>query len=163
MSARTEAEGREAGRGAGRGDGRDAADGRDRADRRDRGDRAGHVVAAVVAVVAGVVVGAAGTLVHRWTVDGLPVGVVTALVVVLLGGVFARSAADGVGVFLLGLAGVLTTLTMTFVSPNGDVLVTDQPLSFVWLLGMPLVAGLAMLTPRGWYSDEPVPRRRAAR
>lgn len=145
-----------------------STDGVDRTARRaeglDRGDRAGHVVAAVVAVVAGVLVGAAGTLVHRWSPDGLPVGVATALAVVLVGGVFARSAADGAGVFLLGLAGVLTTLTMTFVSPNGDVLVTDQPLSFVWLLGMPLAAGLAMLTPRGWYSDEPAPRpARAAR
>ena len=122
------------------------------------GDREGHVIAAVVA---GVVVGAAGTLGHRWSVDGLLVGVVAALVVVLVGGVFARSAADGVGVFLLGLAGVLTALTMTFVSPNGDALVPDQPLSFVWLLGMPLVAGLSMVTPRRWYSDEPVPRRAA--
>jgi len=138
------------------------AAGRDgRTHRRDAGDRTGHVVAAVVA---GVVVGAAGTLVHRWSAGGLPVGVGVALVVVLVGGVFARSAADGVGVFLFGLAGVLTSQTMTFVSPNGDVLVTDQLLSYVWLLGLPVVTALAMLTPRRWYSDDPVPRRgRAAR
>ena len=128
-------------------------------ERTDRGDRTGRAVAAVVAVVAGVVVGAAGTLVHRWTAGGVPTGLPAAFALVVVGAVFARSAADGAGVFLLGLAGVLTTQTMTFVSPNGDVLVTDQLLSYAWLLGMPLVAALTMLAPRRWFSDGPAVRR----
>jgi hypothetical protein len=133
-------------------------------DRTDHGDRTGRVVAAVVAVVAGVVVGAAGTLVHRWTAGGVPTGLPAALALVVVGAVFARSAADGAGVFLLALAGVLTTQTMTFVSPNGDVLVTDQVLSYAWLLGMPLAAALTMLAPRTWFSDGPAAgRARTAR
>jgi N-acetyl-1-D-myo-inositol-2-amino-2-deoxy-alpha-D-glucopyranoside deacetylase len=125
----------------------------------DRGDRTGRAVAAVVAVVAGVVVGAAGTLVHRWSTGEVPTGLLAAYAIVAVGAVFARSAADGAGVFLFGLAGVLTTQTMTFVSPNGDVLVTGEALSYAWLLGMPLVSALTMLAPRSWFSDGPAARR----
>lgn len=129
-----------------------------------RGDRTARAVAAVVAVVAGVVVGAAGTLVHRWSAGAVPTGLLAAFAVVVVGAVFARSAADGGGVFLFGLAGVLTSQTMTFVSPNGDVLVTDEVISYVWLLGLPVVTALTMLLPRRWFADGPAPRRvRAAR
>jgi N-acetyl-1-D-myo-inositol-2-amino-2-deoxy-alpha-D-glucopyranoside deacetylase len=128
-------------------------------DRVDRGERTGRIVAAVVAVVAGVIVGAAGTLVHRWAAGEVPTGLLAAYAIVVVGAVFARSAADGAGVFLLGLAGVLTTQTMTFVSPNGDVVVTEEPISYAWLLGMPLVTALTMLAPRRWFSDAPAARR----
>jgi N-acetyl-1-D-myo-inositol-2-amino-2-deoxy-alpha-D-glucopyranoside deacetylase len=132
---------------------------REGADRADRADRTGRMVAAVVAVVAGVVVGAAGTLVHRWSSGDVPTGLLAAYAIVVVGAVFARSAADGAGVFLFGLAGVLTTQTMTFVSPNGDVLVTGEPLSYAWLLGLPVVTALTMLVPRRWFSDGPAARR----
>lgn len=118
------------------------------------------VTAAVSAVVLGVVVAASGTLIHRWETASLPGGLVLALAAVVLGAVVARALADGGGVALYGLAAILTSQTMTFFGPGGDVLVTAGPLSNVWLLGVPVAAALAALTPRSWYADAPVVRAR---
>ncbi|TRW44672.1 hypothetical protein [Georgenia yuyongxinii] len=122
--------------------------------------RPGAAAPAVAAVVLGVVVAACGTLVHRWEVASLPGGVILALVAVMLGAVVARALADGGGVALYALAAILTSQTMTFFGPGGDVLVTGGLLSNVWLLGVPVAAAAAAVTPRSWYAGAPaVPAR----
>ncbi|WP_127129667.1 hypothetical protein [Georgenia sp. SYP-B2076] len=123
-------------------------------------DRVGVVVAAATSLVTGVIVGACGTLVHRSDLGGFPAGLALALFAAAVGAVFARAVGDGVAVFVYGLAGLLTCQVMTFVAPGGDVLVTDQALSYAWLLGLPLMALAAAFTPRAWYSDLPAPRPR---
>ena len=74
---------------------------------------------------------------------------------VLVGGVVARALMDMGGVVLYGLAAILTSQVMTFLGPGGDVLVPSGPPSTVWLLGLPVAAALAAVTPRSWYADLP--------
>src|SRR5690606_31130481 len=64
------------------------------------------IAAHVAAVVVGVLVGLCGTLAHRWGDDGLPEGLLFALLLVLLGGLFARAAADRAGMVLYLLTAV---------------------------------------------------------
>lgn len=116
-----------------------------------------RVTTVAVTVAVGVLTGLAGTLMHRWHAGDLPVGMALALLTVLVGGVLARAAADGAGLLLTGLAGLVTVQVLTLAGPGGDVVVTDQALSYVWLLGQPLVTAAAALAPRRWFSDEPVP------
>ncbi|GAA4421768.1 hypothetical protein GCM10023169_15090 [Georgenia halophila] len=115
----------------------------------------GSVVPTVSAVVVGVLVGLAGTFVHRLSHEALPEGLAGALVLVVLGGVFARAAADRVGVLLYALAALLTALALTYLSPNQDVLVTNDLASRLWLLGLPIAGLIAAATPSVWYSDHP--------
>lgn len=120
------------------------------------GQDLGRTPGALVAVVVlGVVVAVAGTLVHRWDAEGWPAGLLLALVTAALAAVAARAGAGAAGVVLLGLAAVVTSQTMAFVSPGGDVLVTDEVIGYAWLLGLPLSTVVAAVTPRRWYSGEP--------
>ncbi|UNX55669.1 DUF6113 family protein [Georgenia sp. TF02-10] len=121
-------------------------------------DRAAVLVNGVVAVITGVVVGACGTLVHRWET---PAGLVLALLLVLSGGVFARAAGGGALLLLHGFVAVATTLALTFAGPGGDVLVTDQPLGYAWLLGLVVALVAVAPTPRSWYAETPLGRRGA--
>lgn len=109
----------------------------------------------IAAIIVGVLVGTAATLLHRHAVAGLPAGLLAAALVVGVGGVFARAAADRLGVFLHALATLVTALALTFLG-GGDVLVADDLRGRVLLLGVPIVALLLpMLTPARWYRDEP--------
>ncbi|MHB1063053.1 MAG: DUF6113 family protein [Georgenia sp.] len=121
-------------------------------------DRAGRAASAAVVVVIGGLVAASATLVHRSEVAGLPVGLVAAFATVLVGAVLARAVGDGVGVFLYGLAALLTVLLMTYYVPGGDVILTSGPVSYAWLLGTSVATAAVALTPRSWYADAPVPR-----
>jgi N-acetyl-1-D-myo-inositol-2-amino-2-deoxy-alpha-D-glucopyranoside deacetylase len=123
-------------------------------------DRVGVAVAGVTVLATGVIVGVCGTLVHRADVWNLPGGLVLALFAAAVGAVFARAVGDGVGVFLYGLVGLVTCQALTLAGPGGDVLVTGQALSYVWLLGLPLMTVAAAFTPRSWYSDLPTLRPR---
>lgn len=118
--------------------------------------------ALVAAVVLGVVVAVAGTLVHRWDAAGWPAGLLLALATAALAAVAARAGAGGAGVVLYGLAALVTSQVMAFVSPGGDVLVTDEAIGYGWLLGLPLSTVVAALTPGRWYSGEPAPLPAAA-
>lgn len=127
----------------------------ERVERVERSDQAERSVAGVVAVVIGILVAGCATLLHRAEVAELPVGLVGALVTVLVGAVLARAVADGVGVFLYGLATLLTVLLMTYYVPGGDLILTAEPISYAWIVGAPVAAAGAMLTPRSWYADLP--------
>ncbi|MFH5824331.1 hypothetical protein [Georgenia sp. AZ-5] len=103
----------------------------------------------------GLVVAVCGTLVHRWEGYDLPAGLLLALVAVAVGAVAARATGDAPGAVAYGLAGLLASQAMTYLGPGGDVLVTDEPISFGWLIGLPLVTALVALTPPSWYADRP--------
>lgn len=120
-----------------------------------RSEQAERSVAGVVAVVLGVLVAGCATLLHRAEAAGLPAGLLAALATVLVGAVLARAVADGAGVFLYGLATLLTILLMTYYVPGGDLILTAEPVSYAWIVGAPVVAAAAMLTPRSWYADLP--------
>ncbi|MFC7404985.1 hypothetical protein [Georgenia alba] len=115
--------------------------------------------ALISAAIVGALVAVAGTLLHRWSHQGFPEGLVIAFLVVLVGSVFARAAADRLGILLHVLAALLIALGLTYLAPNQDVLVTDDLISRIWLLGLPVAAAVAAVTPGAWYADTP----RAAR
>lgn len=108
------------------------------------------VLMAVFTVVMGVIFAATGTAFHRWTP---PWGIVIALVAVAAGGVLARTFADMRGAVGYLVAVVVTVFAATWWRPGGDILVTNQVIGYVWLLGS-LVAGSAgALSPRRWFRD----------
>lgn len=109
-----------------------------------------------VAAGTGVTVALGGTMVHRLEAGAFPAGLLLALVIAVVGAVFARAAGGAAAVLAYGLAGMVMVQLLTFVRPGDDVLVTAELLSYVWLLGIPLAAVAAALTPRGWYAGSAV-------
>ncbi|UFU07493.1 PIG-L family deacetylase [Ruania halotolerans] len=127
-----------------------AADGSD--PRPDPGDPPGWYLGLMRAFTAlmGVVVTAAGTAFHRWEP---PFGLLIALVVVISSGVLARSFADRLGVLVHGAAVAATALAIAYLRPGGDVIVTDEPIGTVWLVGVLVAAAAPMVAPGSWFRD----------
>ncbi|WP_193311427.1 PIG-L family deacetylase [Georgenia satyanarayanai] len=119
----------------------------------------GGTVGVLVSVLAGLVMGALGTVVHRFTLDGLPAGIVLGLAGVLAAAVAARAIAGGGGLLLAALAAVGVTQAMAFLRPGGDVLVTNEVISYAWLFGAPLACVAAALLPARWFGDHSRRRR----
>lgn len=113
----------------------------------------GGTIGVLVSLLAGLVMGALGTVVHRFTLEGLPVGIVLGLAGVLAAAVAARAIAGGGGLLLAALAVVGTTQAMAFLRPGGDVLVTNEAISYAWLFGAPIACVLAALLPARWFGD----------
>jgi len=105
----------------------------------------------------GVVVGAVGTVMHRWM---RPWGVVVVLVLVLASAVAARAwggrrAWTGYAVALTATIWLLSTE-----GPGGDVLVpSGQRIGWVWLIGAPVVAVVVAVLPASLFDDRPRPVR----
>ncbi len=106
-----------------------------------------------VAAGAGLVMGMLGTVVHRYSIEGWPVGVVIALLGVLAAAVAARALGRGGGLLVAAIAVVVITQAMAFLRPGGDILVTDEVISYVWLFGAPAACVLAAALPRSWFAD----------
>lgn len=89
------------------------------------------------------------TVFHRWNA---PYGLILALLAVLTGSVLARALADRRG--QVAYTGVLfvVVLAMTYLG-NGDVIVANEAIGVIWLLGAPLVSVLGLAAPRRWFSD----------
>ncbi len=113
----------------------------------------GGTTGVLVAILAGLVMGMLGTVVHRYSLEGWPVGIALGLVGVLAATVAARAIAGSGGLLLAALAVVLITQAMAFLRPGGDVLVTNEAISYAWLFGAPLACVLAALLPRRWFAD----------
>jgi len=98
----------------------------------------------------GLLVGSIATVFHRWQV---PYGLLLALLAVLTASVLARALADRRG--QVAYTGVLfvVVLAMTYLG-NGDVIVANEAIGVIWLLGAPLVSVLGALAPRRWFRDE---------
>lgn len=120
--------------------------------------RAGRVVTNLLCIVLGLGVGALGTVVHRYQQGPLPTGLVLALLGVLAAGATARALGGGAGLFVMSGATVLTTQAMAFTRPGGDVLVTNEAISYVWLFGVVVACILAALLPRSWFASARRPR-----
>ncbi|WP_152605531.1 DUF6113 family protein [Cellulomonas carbonis] len=101
------------------------------------------------AFLLGVVVGVAGTGVHRWQ---QPWGLVLALAAVVAAGVLVRAWTGWVGMLALalGVFGVVSLLGQS--GPGGDVVVAAQPVGYAWYLGG-LAVALAGLAPRRWFGE----------
>ena len=112
-----------------------------------------------VAAGAGLVMGMLGTVVHRYSIEGWPVGVVIALLGVLAAAVAARALGGGGGLLVAAIAVVLITQAMAFLRPGGDILVTDEVISYVWLFGAPAACVLAAVLPRSWFAGQRRQRR----
>ncbi|PYF96811.1 N-acetylglucosaminyl deacetylase, LmbE family [Georgenia satyanarayanai] len=119
----------------------------------------GGTVGVLVSLLAGLVMGALGTVVHRFTLEDLPVGIVLGLAGVLAAAVAARAIAGGGGLLLAALAVVGTTQAMAFLRPGGDVLVTNEAISYAWLFGAPIACVTAALLPARWFGDHSRRRR----
>lgn len=112
-----------------------------------------HVVACLLL---GVVVAVVGTGVHR---AGRPWGLVLAYLMVFSAAVLARAWASTRAYLSMG-AGLTTMLAaLAFWRPGGDVLVTDEPVGWAWIVA-PVVVALAGALPRGLFSDRPLNPRR---
>jgi hypothetical protein len=107
--------------------------------------------------VLGIVVGAVGTVMHRWM---QPWGVVVCLVLVLTAAVASRAwggrrAWAGYAVALTATIWLLSTE-----GPGGDVLVpAHQNIGWVWLIGAPVVAVVVALLPAALFDDRLRPVR----
>ncbi len=119
----------------------------------------GGSVGVLVSLLAGLVMGALGTVVHRFALNDLPVGIVLGLAGVLAAAVAARAIAGGGGLLLTALAVVATTQAMAFLRPGGDVLVTNEAISYAWLFGAPIACVAAALLPARWFGDGSEGRR----
>ncbi|GMA30579.1 PIG-L family deacetylase [Litorihabitans aurantiacus] len=107
----------------------------------------GRVAAVIACLLLGVLVGVAATVVHRWRVGDVPLGMVLAVATVLVGALAARSWTRGPGLagFAVGTIGVIQA--MAFVVTGGDVLVPGDTLGTVWLLVSVLAIGVAAFLP----------------
>lgn len=107
---------------------------------------------AVGVVLVGVLVGLAGTGIHR---ANQPIGVVLALAIAASAGVLVRAWTRWRGVLLLAGALALAIGVLAAVAPGGDVLIVDQGISYVWFSSV-LVVLAATALPRAWFSDKQV-------
>ena len=106
---------------------------------------AGLLVGGLALGLFGTVLAASRTTVHGTTV---PWGVVLVLVTVLAcvrGGAWLLGSRRGAA--LVGLGWVLPTLAFATTNPGGDVLLPDEPRTYVYLIGATLLVVLAVALP----------------
>ncbi len=104
-------------------------------------------------VLLGVVVGTVGTGVHRASV---PWGVVLALASAVAAGILVRAWTGRAGVLVHAAVVTAVVFLFTAVRPGDDVIIADQTVGYVWFGALP-AALLALVLPRRWFSDDPLP------
>ena len=123
-----------------------------------------------LSLVAGALVGAFGTAIHRSIFGGVPVGLMIALALTVSAGLFVRAAAGFPAFAAYGLAWIMAVFLLSLVTHgNGDILIPD-PMSPVvratvpwWIAGViwPLLGSIFLvlmaLLPLRWFQ----PRTRA--
>lgn len=118
------------------------------------------VVRTVLALLLGAVVGALGTVVHRYGDDSWYAGIVLALALTASGALLSR-AWSGLGALLVfGGGWIAAVQAMSVTGSGGDVLVVAGPVGVVWSYGGLVVVALAAFAPASWFSDAPARRRR---
>ncbi|PWD52078.1 hypothetical protein C8046_16915 [Serinibacter arcticus] len=111
---------------------------------------AGRIAAVVSCLVLGVLVGVVTTVVHRWRLGDLPLGMLLALVTIGAGALLSRAVTRGAGLLGFAVGAVGAIQAMAFLVAGGDVLVPGDTLGMVWLLGSVLAIGVAAFLPDRW-------------
>lgn len=121
-----------------------------------------RILEGAAAIVLGMVVGVIGTFGHQlmFTEFGfpLPIGLIAgiAAVVCLLAGIrLAFESRTYAGLAALGI--VVAIAVFALPSPNGSVLLPDNPAGVVWTIGPTLVAAIVLAWPR--FSSQPLAAR----
>lgn len=110
----------------------------------------GRIAAVVGSLALGLLLGVTTTVVHRWQLAHLPLGLVLALVTVTVGALAARALARGAGLLGYAVGVVAAVQAMAFVGVGGDVLVPGDTLGMVWLLGSVVALGVGAFLPDRW-------------
>lgn len=119
------------------------------------------IVRTLLAVVLGAVVGALGTVVHRFGDDRWYAGLVLALALTAVAGVLSR-AWGGLGTLLAVGAGWLVVVqALSLTGSGGDVIVPAGTLGLVWSYAGLGTLALVAFAPSSWFADVPVRRRSA--
>lgn len=118
----------------------------------------GHLT---VTALIGVLVGAIGTVAHRWQFGDamIPLGIVLALLATVLAGVLARAWAGLLGLLGYGLGWAAVVQVLSLTGPGGDVLVPAQAVGYVWTYGGVVAIAVVAFLPRSWFSEQPVRSR----
>lgn len=112
----------------------------------------------VVALVVGVIYGAAGTVSHAYRVFGLPVGLVLAMVAAGAVIIAVRAlTADRWAALATGLGAMGVAIVLSGTGAGGSVIVPQSILGVVWTLWLPAVTAFVVAWP------ERVDRGRAVR
>ncbi|SDS74344.1 hypothetical protein SAMN04489860_2258 [Paraoerskovia marina] len=108
----------------------------------------------IVCVALGALVAMMGTVIHRFDVAAIPVGIVIALAVSGSGGVVARAWMGYPGLGGYGIGWFAAVLALAYVAPGGDVLIPGaEAVGYVWILGGALVVAATAFAPRRWFDD----------
>lgn len=114
---------------------------------------ASRVAGVAACLVLGVVVGLTATVVHRWRLSDLPLGMVLAILTVTVGALTARAYGRGAGLLAFAGGAVASVQALAFVATGGDVLVPGDALGMTWLLGSVLAIGVAAFLPSRWVGQ----------
>ena len=108
----------------------------------------------LVATALGVLIGTAGTVLHR---SAPPWGMALCLAVVLTSAVVVRAWAGLLPVVGYGVGWLAVVQVLSLTGPGGDVLVpAGDWLGYVWGIGGMLAIGVACFLPGRWFRDAPV-------
>lgn len=114
------------------------------------------IVRVLLAVALGLVIGALGTVVHRYGDDAWYAGMVLALVLTASAAILCR-AWSGYGTLLAFAGGwVVVVQLMSMRGSGGDVLVSAGVLGLVWTYAGVAILGAAAFLPSSWFREVPV-------
>ncbi len=120
------------------------------------------IVRTLLAVALGVVMGALGTVVHRYGDDSLYLGLALAFALTAAAGVLARAWAGYGTLLAFGVGWVAVVQALSLPGSGGDVVVPAGILGMVWSYsGVAILAVVAFL-PSSWFSEVPARRDRPA-
>lgn len=125
-------------------------------ERHDRPSLVSVIVRVALALCLGAVIGALGTVVHRFGHDTWYLGMALALAVTAAAAIMCR-AWSGFGTLLAFAGGwVVLVQLMSLRGSGGDVLVTAGTLGMVWTYAGVAVLGATAFLPSTWFRDVPV-------
>lgn len=120
------------------------------------------IVRTLLAIALGVVMGALGTVVHRYGADSLYLGLVLAFALTAAAGVLARAWA-GYGTLLgFGIGWVAVVQALSLPGSGGDVVVPAGILGMVWSYAGVAILALVAFLPSSWFAEVPARRDRSA-
>lgn len=104
-------------------------------------------------VVLGAIIGLIGSFMFR---SVAPLGLILACATLLSAALLARSWAHTAGVISLGLGWIAMVQILALEGPGGDIVITAQPIGYIWGFGGVVFILVALLAPRAWFQDDAV-------